>query len=378
MGGGSRRSPRRGRQPVAATAPAARQAPTSSCAGEAPVVIASANGDQLRNGGPRTCVEEAWRRIARGEDVLDALVAGVNIVELDPAETSVGYGGLPNAEGVVQLDSCCMHGPRSAGGRRRLPRGRAHAVARRQGRARPHRPPPAGRARGRRPSRASWASRSRPDLNTENSRAKWLEWKRRIDPEHYLGPAQRAEAGEAAARRRWWREGLLDARAPLRHDQLRRGRAEGRALRGHDHERPRVQDPGPGGRLADPRGRALGRRRGRRRGLDRARRGEPLQPLVLPDRRGDAARRLAEGRGARGAPARRRPARGEKRLLDAHGNPAFQLTFYVLDKKGATPGVSLYAKVAAARGPFRGLHARSGPEILPCDSLLGEATAGDA
>ncbi len=57
------------------------------------------------------------QRIARGEDVLDALIAGVNIVELDPADDSVGYGGLPNADGVVQLDSCCMHGPlKRAGG----------------------------------------------------------------------------------------------------------------------------------------------------------------------------------------------------------------------------------------------------------------------
>ena len=82
-----------------------------------PVVIASSNGHEYRNGGPRTCVEEAWQRIVQGEDVLESLIAGVNILELDPADTSVGYGGLPNADGVVQLDSCCMHGPlKRAGG----------------------------------------------------------------------------------------------------------------------------------------------------------------------------------------------------------------------------------------------------------------------
>ena len=48
--------------------------------------------------------------------MLDALIAGVNIVELDPLDDSVGYGGLPNADGVVQLDSCCMHGPRKKAG----------------------------------------------------------------------------------------------------------------------------------------------------------------------------------------------------------------------------------------------------------------------
>ena len=100
--------------------------PASSAFGQAPtvlvrrttppVVISSANGHEYRNGGPRTCVEEAFSRISRGEDVLDAILAGVNLVELDPEDTSVGYGGLPNADGVVQLDSCCMHGPRKRAG----------------------------------------------------------------------------------------------------------------------------------------------------------------------------------------------------------------------------------------------------------------------
>ena len=51
-----------------------------------------------------------------GADVLDALIAGVNICELDPEDTSVGYGGLPNADGVVQLDASCMHGPTKRAG----------------------------------------------------------------------------------------------------------------------------------------------------------------------------------------------------------------------------------------------------------------------
>ncbi len=46
-----------------------------------------------------------------GGDTLDAAVAGVNIQELDPEDASVGYGGLPNEEGDVELDACVMHGP---------------------------------------------------------------------------------------------------------------------------------------------------------------------------------------------------------------------------------------------------------------------------
>src|SRR5688500_14177581 len=55
--------------------------------------------------------------MTRGTDTLDAGVEGVKIQELDPKDNSVGYGGLPNEEGVVQLDASCTHGPsKRAGG----------------------------------------------------------------------------------------------------------------------------------------------------------------------------------------------------------------------------------------------------------------------
>lgn len=67
------------------------------------VVVASSNG-------LRACAR-AMELIKQGGDTLDAVVAGVNINEDDPADDSVGYGGLPNEEGVVELDACVMHGP---------------------------------------------------------------------------------------------------------------------------------------------------------------------------------------------------------------------------------------------------------------------------
>jgi len=71
------------------------------------VVISSNN----RANGGINCCNKALEMIKAGKDTLDAAIAGVNIVELDPNDTSVGYGGLPNEDGVVQLDASCVHGP---------------------------------------------------------------------------------------------------------------------------------------------------------------------------------------------------------------------------------------------------------------------------
>jgi hypothetical protein len=67
------------------------------------IVIASSNG-------LRPCAR-AMEILKQGGDTLDAVIAGVNIQEEDPDDDSVGYGGLPNEEGVVELDACVMHGP---------------------------------------------------------------------------------------------------------------------------------------------------------------------------------------------------------------------------------------------------------------------------
>ena len=66
-------------------------------------VIASSNGIQA--------TRRAYELLVQGAEVLDAVVAGVTLVEDDPDDTSVGYGGLPNELGVVELDAAVMHGP---------------------------------------------------------------------------------------------------------------------------------------------------------------------------------------------------------------------------------------------------------------------------
>ena len=68
-----------------------------------PCVVASANG--------LATIGRAYQLMTRGGDTLDAAIECIKGPELDPEDQSVGYGGLPNAEGVVQLDASCMHGP---------------------------------------------------------------------------------------------------------------------------------------------------------------------------------------------------------------------------------------------------------------------------
>src|SRR5437764_12377902 len=171
------------------------QAPTLMSSKSAkPVVIASANGNKFKNGGDVTCVQKAFTMMTQGgADVLEVLIAGVNIVELDPRDDSVGYGGLPNADGVVQLDSCCMHGPKK----------RAGGVACIEGVRTPSKVAQLVMdltdhhlivGKGAQDFARSMGFKIEDDLNTEKSRKAWLEWKRRTDPLHYLSPKARQAA----------------------------------------------------------------------------------------------------------------------------------------------------------------------------------------
>jgi N4-(beta-N-acetylglucosaminyl)-L-asparaginase len=73
-----------------------------------PVIVTRVTGD--------SSIQEAYQMLLDGADTLDAAHHVCLGRENDPKDHSVGLGGLPNEEGVVELDSCCMHGPsRSAG-----------------------------------------------------------------------------------------------------------------------------------------------------------------------------------------------------------------------------------------------------------------------
>jgi N4-(beta-N-acetylglucosaminyl)-L-asparaginase len=73
-----------------------------------PMAVGSTNAERA--------IRLAMQLVQRGSDTLDAAIEGVKIQELDPEDDSVGYGGLPNEEGVVQLDASCMHGPTKRAG----------------------------------------------------------------------------------------------------------------------------------------------------------------------------------------------------------------------------------------------------------------------
>jgi N4-(beta-N-acetylglucosaminyl)-L-asparaginase len=332
-----------------------------------PVVISSGNGNEYRNGGPRTCVEEAWQRIVKGEDVLDALIAGVNIVELDPEEMYVGYGGLPNADGVVQLDSCCMHGPLK----------RAGGVAALEGVRTPSKVAKAVLdytdhhllvGAGAQAFARQIGFEIEADLNTEASRAKWLEWKRRVDPGHWLDPKKRVEAGEAASQR-MVAEGLLDA--ARRYGTINcdgvgtKGEVCGvTTTSGLSFKIPgRVGDSpilGAGLWVDDAVGAAGSTGRGEANLynlsssfiVEEMRRGRSPKDAAL-----EALRRVKANT-------------VEKRLLTPEGNPAFQLTFYAVNKKGEYAGAAMYAMYEDGERQRFSVCTEKGPETLDCEALL--------
>jgi N4-(beta-N-acetylglucosaminyl)-L-asparaginase len=159
-----------------------------------PVIVSSSNGNWFKNGGTKTCIETAYEMMMRGNDVLDALIAGVNIDELDPTEPYVGYGGLPNADGVVQLDASVMHGPtKRAGGVAALEGVRTPSLVAKAVMELTDNHLLVGQGAQNFARNAGFTIEA--DLNTEYSRKEWLAWKRRTDGASYPDPNRRPPGG---------------------------------------------------------------------------------------------------------------------------------------------------------------------------------------
>jgi N4-(beta-N-acetylglucosaminyl)-L-asparaginase len=73
--------------------------------GLTPLIITSHTNDTGKK-----AIEEGWKILENGGSAVDAVEKAANVIEIDPEDTSVGYGGLPNERGVVQLDASFMDG----------------------------------------------------------------------------------------------------------------------------------------------------------------------------------------------------------------------------------------------------------------------------
>jgi N4-(beta-N-acetylglucosaminyl)-L-asparaginase len=331
-----------------------------------PIVVASANGNRFKNGGEMTAVHKAFTMMTGGADVLDAVIAGVNIVELDPLDDSVGYGGLPNADGVVQLDSSCMHGPKK----------RAGAVAALEGVRTPSLVAKAVLdytdhhlivGKGAQNFARNMGFKIEDDLNTDNSRQKWLKWKHMIDPDHYLEPKTRGEAGHRAALE-------MLAQGLLREENLHgtincnginsKGEICGvTTTSGLAWKIPgRVGDSpilGAGLYVDGDVGAAGSTGRGEANVynlcsfliVEEMRRGKHPKDAGM-----EALKRIKKNT-------------IEKRLLNSKGNPNFGVNFYIINAKGEFAGVTMYPGASYA------MCNDSGPQTLASDALLtGRAT----
>jgi N4-(beta-N-acetylglucosaminyl)-L-asparaginase len=325
-----------------------------------PVVIASANGNSFKNGGNETCVQRAFRLMTEGSDVLDALIAGVNIVELDPLDTSVGYGGLPNAHGVVQLDSCCMHGPKKwAGGVACLEGVRNPSIVAKLVASNTDHHLLVGK--GAQDFARNMGIAIEPDLNTDRSRAAWLEWMRRTDPGHYLDPSKRGDGTRVAlqmAREGWFDPdhvwGTINCNAvSAKGDVAGVTTTSGLAFKipGRVGDSPIL---GAGLYVDNAVGAAgsTGRGEANLYGL--------CSYLVVEEMRRGKHPKDAGMEALRRVVANTR----EKRLLDDQGRPNFGLNFYAIDAKGRHGGVSLQPNARYA------VCDEKGARTEPCEYLF--------
>ncbi len=331
-----------------------------------PVVVASANGHQYTNGEDETCVERAFRLMTdrlNPLDPLEAIVEGVTLVELDPRETSVGLGGLPNADGVVQLDACCMHGPGRRAGAVAALEGvpTAARVAHRVMRDTTHHLI-AGQGAQDFARAAGFAIAA--DLLTPQARGLWIEWRRRVDASGITDPRARTAVGYAVGLA-MARESLIDAnhlwgtisclcvgpRAEICGATTTSGLAW--KLPGRVGDSPIVgaglyvrQDIGAAG--------STGRGESTLFNLSSFAIVEALRRGAHPTDAGMAALRQIVDDTV------------DPALLNEHGQPNFNVKFYVVNAAGEHAGVALYG----------GDHVQyavctdDGAELLPCDALL--------
>lgn len=319
----------------------------------------------------------AYPRLLDGADPLDVVIDVVKVVEADPNDDSVGLGGLPNEEGVVQLDAACMYGPRHKSGAVAClenilhPSEIARLVLERTDHcllvgkdayrfARSH-------------------GHEHVELLTEAARKKWLEWKENLSKEDdrlppppklpYQGALPREFPRVAAAERRadWLRSrptGTIHCSGLARDGAI----ACTTTTSGLSWKIPgRVGDSpivGAGLYCDQEAGSAGATGRGEANVL--ANGGFAIVELM---RQGASPRDAAFEVLRRVTRQTQRQARYQPDLVDAAGLPSFNLTFYVLGLDGSVAGVALRQPSKDERTQFAVSTPDAGPRLVPVEAL---------
>src|SRR5215475_4324089 len=348
----------------AALAPfAAAAAPGTGGAGpggDRPVAIASTNGLKA--------VELAVQRMKAGADPLDAAIAGVNLVEEDPNVMSVGYGGIPNEEGVVQLDASVMHGPTA----------RAGAVGALEGVKNPSKVAKLVMETTDHIMLVGPGARRFADMHgfpvenllTEKARKVWLYWKENLsDKDKWLEPDPTKLDPEVQDFIREYGRNYF--RDPRSHGTIHlsavtpQGDLAGcTSTSGLFFKMPgRVGDSaiiGAGCFTDNAVGSAGSTGRGEANILiggghlvvERMRAGRSPRDACL-----DAMKRIAE-------------TTREKRLLDPQGRPAFQIRFYAVNKGGAYGSAAMWSKGSTGKPAQFAVADGRGARLEPCAFLF--------
>jgi N4-(beta-N-acetylglucosaminyl)-L-asparaginase len=317
-----------------------------------PVVIASANG--------LAAVAKAMDLIKAGTDPLDAAIAGVAIVEADPNDHTVGYGGIPNEDGVVELDAAVMHGPTHSGGAVAALRNIMHpaAVARLVMRRTDHCLLVGEGAL----KFAKMHGFPEVDLLTDDARKIWLYWKETNGKDDDRIPPPVEELDPVVRKFFKVREhGTIHCSALDTHGDF--GCVT--TTSGLFYKIPgRVGDSpilGAGLYLDNEAGSAGSTGRGEANLLN-------LSSFLMVEelRRGKAPQDAAIEACRRVAATNKLP-----RLRDAKGRPNFQVTFYCLGKDGRHAGAALYA------GSRMAVHDGDSARLVECASLYDERPPAD-
>jgi len=309
-----------------------------------------------------------YQRLLDGADPLDIAIDTIKVTEADPTDDSVGLGGLPNEEGVVQLDAACMYGPRHKSGAVGCIENILHPseVARLVLERTDH-----CLLVGKDAYRFARAhGHEHVELLTEASRKKWMEWKETMstNDDRLPPPAKLPHVAEARTRSSFLRDrvtGTIHVSALAKDGAIACCTSTSGMswkIPGRVGDSPIIgsglycdQEVGSAG--ATGRGEACILAQGSATMVELMRNG--ASPL-------DAGLQTLE----RVVRQTKRQARWQPDLLDERGWPSFNLVFYVLGLDGTAAGVALYQPREGGALTYALATPDEGPRLVQTQALL--------